>query len=379
MTNQVQLNALREKLDRVDRELVEAAAERQRIVSEIGRLKHSSDRQLRDFRREREVLAGVRAHAEGQGLDPDVAESLLSTLIEASLTRQEAERGMLAARGEGRRALVIGGAGRMGGWLLRFLDGQGFDTLAADAAYAEQGRADRERRFGDWRAAPLDVDVIIVATPIAASREILGELAALRPPGLVFDVASIKTPLAGALADAAAAGLKVCSVHPMFGPDTRLLAGRHVLLMDCGRADAVAEARALFDDTMAVLVEIELGEHDRLMAWVLGLSHALNVAFASLLAESGIEAERLAEISSTTFQRQLDIATDVGAENPLLYFEIQRLNPHEAEVLAGLRTVLGRLAGAVAADDEETFVSLMRRGGEWSHAHREARKRHTEG
>src|SRR6056297_343287 len=166
------LEALRERLDRIDRELVDRAAERQRIVSEIGRIKQAGGRQLRDFRREREVLAGVRAHADSLGLDPDVAEHLLTTLIEASLTRQEGERVALAARGAGRRALVVGGAGRMGRWLARFLDGQGFDTLIADPALDDDGLA----RFADWRDSPLDVDVIVVAAPIEASREILGQL-----------------------------------------------------------------------------------------------------------------------------------------------------------------------------------------------------------
>ena len=363
------LAALREELDRIDRELVERAAERQRIVSEIGRLKKSAGRQLRDFRREREVLDGVRVHARESGLDPDVAERLLTTLIKASLTRQETERVALAARGEGKRALVIGGAGRMGGWLVRFLDSQGFDVYVADAAYT----ADGVREYHDWRNVPLDVDLIVVAAPIDASRRIIEQLADLRPGGLVFDVASIKAPLADSLRAAADAGLNICSVHPMFGPDTRLLAGHHVLLADCGNHRAVERARGLFSETMAALVQVSLEEHDRLMAWVLGLSHALNVSFAAALADSGMDAERLAAVSSTTFQRQLDIATDVTAENPELYFEIQQLNPCESGMLDALRRALGAIENSVLQGDAETFVELMRRGAEWTGRHRDAR------
>ena len=363
------LYTLRDELDRVDRELVERAAERQRIVSEIGQIKKSVGRQLRDFRRERQVLDGVRAHAGSLGLDPDVAESLLTTLIEASLTRQETERVSLSARGQGKRALVIGGAGRMGGWLVRFLDSQGFDVFVADAALAEDG----EREFRDWRAAPLDVDLIVVAAPIDASRKIIDELVQMKPPGLVFDVASIKAPLADSLRAAALAGLNICSVHPMFGPDTRLLAGHHVLLADCGNAAAVAQARALFDETMASLVEVSLDAHDRLMAWVLGLSHALNVAFSAALADSDMDTGQLAAISSTTFQRQLDIATDVTAENPELYFEIQRLNPYESGALEALRRAMESLEASVLEGDAATFVGLMQRGAGWSGRHRKAR------
>lgn len=364
------LDSLREQLDRIDRELVERAAERQRIVSEIGRIKKTAGRQLRDFRRERQVLDGVRAHAEGFGLDPTVAERLLTTLIEASLTRQETERVSLSARGEGKRALVVGGAGRMGRWLVRFLDSQGFDVMIADAAVAIEG----DREFSDWRSAPRDVDLIVIAAPIDASRKILEDLIPRRPAGLVFDVASIKAPLVDSLRRAAQAGMKVCSVHPMFGPDTRLLAGHHVLLADCGNAEAVLQARGLFDETMASLVEVSLDAHDRLMAWVLGLSHALNVAFAAALADSDMDAAQLAAISSTTFQRQLDIATDVTAENPELYFEIQQLNPYESGVLAALGRAFSSLEASVVQGDSSTFVSLMQRGADWTDRHRDARR-----
>jgi len=366
-----ELARLRAELDRIDRALIETAAERQRIVSEIGRLKKGAGRQLRDFRREREVLDGVRAHAQGLGLDPAVAERLLTTLIEASLTRQETERVALAGHGAGKRALVIGGAGRLGQWLVRFLDGQGFEPLIADPAVDADGR----RLFSDWRDAPRDVEVIVVAAPIAASRWVIEELARLRPPGVVFDVASIKAPLVDAIDKAAGAGVKICSLHPMFGPDTRLLAGRHVLLMDCGNREALAAARALFADTMAELVELELAEHDRLMAWVLGLSHLLNLLFAGTLADSDqASAERLASISSTTFKRQLDIATDVTAENPGLYFEIQRLNPNHAGVLSALQATLKRICSAIEADDEQAFVAVMRQGRAWAERHRDAQR-----
>ena len=159
----------------------------------------------------------------------------------------------------------------------------------------------------------------------------------------------------------------------MFGPDTRLLAGHHVLLADCGNAGAVRQARALFDETMAALVEVSLDEHDRLMAWVLGLSHALNVAFGAALADSDVGADQLAAISSTTFQRQLDIATDVAAENPELYFEIQRLNPYEGTMLAALRRSLETLEASVLEGDSKSFVGLMQRGADWTERHRVAR------
>ena len=54
-----------------------------------------------------------------------------------------------------------------------------------------------------------------------------------------------------------------------------------MIFIDMGSADALAAARALFAPTMVEQVVMGLEEHDRLIAYVLGLSHALNIAFCS--------------------------------------------------------------------------------------------------
>ena len=353
------LEALRDQLDQVDAELIAMAARRQQIVSDIGRLKQGVGRQVRDYRRERQVLDHVRARAGERGLDPDLAEDLLKRLIDASLARQEQERGQRTGRGRGQRALVIGGAGRLGRWLADFLDNQGYEILLADPVL--EPRPDQSV-YSDWECAPLDVELILIACPIARSASIITALAERQVPGLVLEVASVKTGLIKPLREAAASGLNICAVHPMFGPDTRLLAGRNVLLMDVGHRPAVEQAGALFADTMAEVHEIAIDQHDRLMALVLGLSHALNIAFFTALAQSGISADELKAAASTTFGRQLAIARDVAAENPALYFEIQSLNAHGQWSRELLACAVQTLATAVDDGNLNEFVGLMRAG-----------------
>ena len=64
-------------------------------------------------------------------------------------------------------------------------------------------------------------------------------------------------------------------LHPMYGPDTELLSGRHLIFVDAGCPEATAEAKALFSATMVEELDMSLEDHDRLIAYVLGLSHAL--------------------------------------------------------------------------------------------------------
>jgi chorismate mutase/prephenate dehydrogenase len=351
------LSELRAELDRVDAELIGAIARRQALVAEIGRWKHAQGQQLRDYQRERQVISHVRERAQGHGLDPALAEQVMQLLIESSLTTQEQDRVRLAAKGDGRRALVIGGNGRMGRWLVRFLDAQGFRVAVSDPSGAPEGIERCE-----WIDDPLDQDLIVVAAPLRISNGILTALAERRPGGLIFDVGSLKSPLQSGLQACARAGLRVCSVHPMFGPDTALLSDRHILLMPVNGGEPVAAVRALFADTMAQLVEMPLAEHDHLVAYILGLSHALNIAFFTALANSGEAAPKLAQLSSTTFDKQLRIAGAVAKENPRLYFEIQHLNDHRREALDGLIAAIGEIKRCVDNGDEVGFVSLMERG-----------------
>lgn len=352
------LKTLRDRLDETDRRLIELAAERQRIVAEIGEIKRSAGRELRDYAREREVLERAARNAEAAGIDPDLARGLLRQLIEASLARQEQDRVRAAAGGSGRRALVVGGAGRMGRWFARFLDAQGFAVEIADPAPS----ADEFPQRAALEDGPLDHDLVVVAAPLRVAATVLERLAELRPPGVVFDLGSLKSPLAAGLVALREAGVRVTSVHPMFGPSANVLAGRHVVFVDIGVPEATAFARALFADTLAVPVAMTLDEHDRLIGYVLGLSHVLNIAFFTALAGSEAMAETLARASSTTFDRQLAIARDVAGENPHLYFEIQHLNPHGAAAHRTLESALAQVLDAVRRGDEAGFVAVMEAG-----------------
>jgi chorismate mutase/prephenate dehydrogenase len=262
------------------------------------------------------------------------------------------------AHGSGKRALVIGGCGKMGGWFSEFLASQGFAVAIADPSGSLPGFD----RVDDWEKDPLDFDLIVIATPLSVTAGLLSALSRRAPRGLIFDLGSLKTPLRTGLTALVKAGCRVTSLHPMFGPDTELLSGRHVIFIDLGNAEALKEAQDLFAPTMAERVVMGLDEHDRLIAYVLGLSHALNIAFFTALADSGEAALRLAKLSSTTFDSQLEVAGRVAAESPDLYFEIQSLNDYGGESLQSLKTAVERVLSAVATKNSAEFTGLMTRG-----------------
>jgi chorismate mutase / prephenate dehydrogenase len=352
------LDELRTALTEIDEQLINLVARRQALSENVASVKRATGRATRDFGREREVILRGRTTAERLGVSPDLAESLLRQLIQSSLTTQEHARVAAHAHGTGKRALVIGGCGKMGGWFSEFLASQGFGVTIADPSGCVPGFD----TLTEWQSDALDFDLIVLATPLSVTTNLLLTLAERAPRGLIFDLGSLKTPLRAGLDALVRAGCRVTSLHPMFGPDTELLSGRHVIFIDLGNAAALQEAQDLFAPTMAERVVMGLDEHDRLIAYVLGLSHALNIAFFTALAESGEAAVRLGQLSSTTFDAQLDVASRVAAESPDLYFEIQMLNDYGGESLFALRQAVERLITAVKTKDAGAFAALMNRG-----------------
>jgi len=355
------LQALRDQLARIDQQLMELVAKRDRVARDIGSHKRHQGAATRDYAQERTVIERARTAAKANHISENLAEQVMRLLIRSSLTIQEQDSVKATKLEGGKRALVIGGLGRMGQWFARFLSSQGYQVDIADTA-AKEGT---DHTYLDYRQTELDHDVIVVAAPLVPSNTILTDLAELKPPGLVFDVGSLKSPLRSGLEALVLAGVRATSIHPMFGPDTELLSGRHVVVVDVGVPEANNEAAALFASTMVALVDTDLENHDRLMAYVLGLSHAINIAFATALAESGENVPKLADISSTTFDAQLQVATRVAQDNPDLYFEIQSLNDYGPESLSALLHAVERLRSVVRAGDKEGFTKLMERGKQY--------------
>jgi len=354
------LENLRKNLSLVDKQLVETIAKRQEIVSQIGEFKRSSGTGTRDYAREKDVLNMGRKQAEDLGVDPDLIEAFLKLLIQASLESQERERVAAEGKGDGSRVLIIGGAGKMGQWFVDFFNSQGYAVTIADTSVKNSSNS-----FTSWKDAGLNFEFIVVATPLAISGRILEELAISKPDGLIFDIGSLKSPLICGLEKLKKAGCSVTSLHPMFGPETRLLSDHHLIFCDVGDHAATATVKKLFSSTMVKQLDMGLDDHDRLIAYVLGLSHALNIAFFTALAESGEKAPLLAKMSSTTFDSQLLVSTAVAKDNPHLYFEIQKLNKFGLGSIDALCDAVFKIRKTIEDNNEEAFIELMKSGRDY--------------
>jgi len=351
------IDQLRRKLDEIDADIIALIAERQFNVEQIGNVKLDTNSPTRDYQREKQVFGKVKEHAKLKGIDPKITQQIFELIIETSLSKQENQKVKQSNYGSNKSALIIGGNGKMGQWFAQFLASQNFDVHINDLK-----PLDHQQNFiVDYSITELSYDYVIVATPIQKSAEVLLKLSQLKPTGIVLDISSIKSPLRLPLRQLADSGCKVVSIHPMFGPDIKLMSGKHVIFIDMGNEEAVNQVKQLFKPTMAERIDMKFEDHDRLIAYVLGLSHAINIAFMTVLSESGEAAELLSRLSSTTFDAQLGIANNVSNENPNLYFEIQKLNHYSPTTLNALSDAVQRIIQMIHQDNQAAFVNIMNR------------------
>lgn len=365
--SQKDLDTLRTRIRATDDQILTLIRQRLDLAREIGEIKFSKHIPVKDYKVEKDVLERNLSTGKQLGLYEPLTTEITRLLIRYSVLTQD-EFQSQEKRSEARvhwRILIIGGRGRMGIWLSDFFDSFGHRVVHYDPTAANETESKRVTKkydlFDQLTDAVAGADVIIIAAPISETAGLIDQLIALHTNALVLDICSLKSPVIPAIRKAEKLGLRIGSVHPMFGPQVDILAGRNIVICDTGNPGITEAATSLFSGTTAHLVTIKLEEHDRSMSYVLGLSHLVNLIFADVLANSGIEAEKLMEVASTTYLNQASVARAVAAENPSLYYEIQSENSFTPQLIDSIRLSVESWFADISTKERTKFIQRMQR------------------
>ena len=251
-----------------------------------------------------------------------------------------------AARARGMAAEVVG-CGRHGEPLRRALARGLVDRVAVDPALAVAG-----------------ADLVVLATPVAAMAErVRAASPGLRPGALVTDVGSVKAPLAETLPGLLPPGVAYVGAHPMAGshergaeharPDLFEGAVCVVTATPSTQADALARIESFWCGLGARIVRRDPATHDREVAWMSHVPHALAFAFARALGEAPDGAREVAGPGFRDFTR-------IARSDPELWAEILVANGKAlAGPLACVAGQLAELARAVEAGDADAATRLL--------------------
>ncbi len=361
MPKRKDLKTLRAEIGNLDDKILKLIARRITLAKKVGYFKLRNNLPIKDFKVEKEVVAKSRKTARGIGLYENMAEEVAKTLIHYSVLTQEEfhTHSNHKKKKTQKQILIAGGAGKMGRWLGRFFDSFGHQIIICDREEARAKIGDEFTFTANFIESAKASDIIILSTPISNTAEFINQLAGAKVKGLVFDICSLKTPIVKSIRDAERQGLKITSVHPMFGPNVELLSGKNIIVCETANKTICDATANLFKDTTANLIRIPLEQHDELMSYVLGLSHIVNLAFAKVLSESRFSFAELQKVSSTTFFSQLRVVAPVVEENQDLYYEIQAENSHSSKIINSMIRELKQYLDSVEGKNRDSFKKYM--------------------
>ena len=205
-----------------------------------------------------------------------------------------------------RRVSVVG-LGLIGGSLARALAARGVwvigydrDRGSLDAAVAE---GIVHEALDDSLAGVERADVVVLATPVAATANLLTRLGSrLAGPSLIMDVASTKKRIVAA-AEAAGLGPRYVGAHPLTGSHRSGWGASRAGLFDdarvflCPSPSTTPESLRLAESFWRVLragVEVlDAAVHDRQMAWRSHLPQMVSTALALTLRQANVSRSAL--------------------------------------------------------------------------------------
>jgi chorismate mutase/prephenate dehydrogenase len=104
---------------------------------------------------------------------------------------------------------------------------------------------------------------------------------------------------------------------------------------------------------------VELEEHDRLMAYVLGLAHMSSLLVVGAARRSGEKVAGLREVQGPTFDKLTSISKEVVNESKRVYHDIQALNPNSKQMISAMEEAFRELKSAALDPDPKRFARIM--------------------
>ena len=354
------LNELRKKVNEIDRGIIKLIGKRIKITKKIGEKKKEEGIPLRSWEVEKTVIEKATELAAELEISPALIKSLMQQLIMESRVQQEILY-YSTYKGDEKNILIVGGLGEMGKWFSHFFQNQGHNV----SIYDIKGESENFKSYRSLEEGIDETSFTLIATSLEVVPEIIEKITELKFKGVAFDIASLKRHLKDSIKRAIDKGISITSIHPMFGPNTRTLSDKVICFCDCGDKEADQKVKFLFKGTAASTVKLSLEEHDRVISFVIGLSHIINIIFMKVLTEGGYQYDELKKIASTTFLSQMVTATSVIKENPHLYYAIQKLNPLNRDLYENLKEATKSITEIVLSANKSEFIEIMEKSKHW--------------
>lgn len=347
----VELKALRDKIDFVDKQMIELLAERLSLVEQVGEVKSEHGLPIYAPDREAAMLASRRSEAEKQGVPAQLIEDILRRTMRESYA-SENDSGFKCLNPELRSIVIVGGHGQLGGLFRRMFELSGYQVKVLGSQ--------------DWEHADIllsDAGLVVVTVPIHLTEGVIDRLAGLPEDCILCDLTSIKSaPLQRMLQVHSG---PVVGLHPMFGPDVPSLA-KQVIVYSDGRGGE--HYQWLLDQFViwgASLSAIDAAEHDHGMTLIQALRHFTSFAYGLHLSRENPDIDKLLQLSSPIYRLELAMVGRLFAQDPNLYADIILSSQENIEMIKRFHHCFGQAISVLDGHDKEAFVTSFNQVSHW--------------
>jgi len=246
---------------------------------------------------------------------------------------------------------IVGVNGKMGKWFANYFHKMGFKVKGFDTNYEIKEKF--IEKANSLVSAILQIDYVLLCTPTKNTPEILRLISKeMKRDSYLIEISSHKYKTAQTLLKTPSKINPIC-VHPMFGPGTKNIAGKNVIIVPIKDAQKELTATKLLFPG-ANFVTIDAVEHDKKIGVILGLTHLINIAFANILAKDD-QISLTEKMAGTTFKAQRIIAESILTESAELIETIVS-NPEVRRSGEEFRKDIGRLlTNSQEGKSEETI------------------------
>ncbi|MDR0843634.1 MAG: prephenate dehydrogenase/arogenate dehydrogenase family protein [Tannerella sp.] len=247
--------------------------------------------------------------------------------------------------------LLILGAGKMGSFFT--------DLLSFDHEVAVLEKDAKRMRFiynAIRMRSPEEIDefspdMVINCVTLNYTIEAFSEvLPHLKPACIISDVASVKTSLQDFYK---ACGFPYVSTHPMFGPTFANLGNltkENTIIISEGDHLGKIFFKDLYEKLKLNIFEYTFEEHDKVVAYSLGIPFASTLVFAATMVHQ--------DAPGTTFKRHMKIAHGLLSEDDYLLTEIL-FNPRTPRQIARIQDELSALQDIIKEKNTDAMKNYL--------------------
>lgn len=346
-----ELTALRDKIDQVDKQMLDLLAQRLSLVEQVGEVKSKHGLPIYAPDREAAMLASRRAEAESKGVPPQLIEDILRRTMRESYA-SEKDSGFKCLNPELRSVVIVGGKGQLGSLFGKMFTLSGYQVKILGSQ--------------DWDRADdilSDAGLVVVTVPINRTLGVIEKLNQLPKDCILCDLTSIKSkPLEAMMKNHSG---PVVGLHPMFGPDVPNLAKQVIVYCD-GRGES--EYQWLLEQFKiwgASLCQISAQEHDKGMTLIQALRHFTSFAYGLHLSKQNPNIDTLMKLSSPIYRLELAMVGRLFGQDPNLYGDIILSSDENIEMIQCFHQQFGDALALLNDKDKTRFVQEFNQVSEW--------------